>query len=335
MKRRIGIFSRRARAALLFVLGLVPARHAMAQCDGAVRKMIAVAAWTEARAVVQSALVSAPESDSLSQCMGEIAFYAIDTDDAVRWFERAIAANEGSALHHAWLGKSLAQGISSVNKLRLPFVAKRMRGEFERAIALDPSLIDAREGLMNYYLQAPTLFGGSMDRAREQAMEIGRLNAMRGHIDLAVVLFKGKDSAGAERELRAATQVALPDSSAAILALASFYVSERRWSDAFDVCDRGVTAYPSATVLHLRYGQAAALSGQNLERGEREIKLWMTETSQGAAPSIRAGAHVRLGMIYGLQGRPALARSEFEAALAILPDYAEAKRALQALNRGS
>jgi hypothetical protein len=40
-------------------------------------------------------------------------------------------------------------------------------------------------------------------------------------------------------------------------------------------------------------------------------------------------------MIYELQGRLALARNEFEAALVILPDYTEAKRALQSLNRRS
>ena len=45
-------------------------------------------------------------------------------------------------------------------------------GEFEKAVKLDPNYIDARFGLMEFYLMAPRLMGGGADKAREQAVEI-------------------------------------------------------------------------------------------------------------------------------------------------------------------
>jgi tetratricopeptide (TPR) repeat protein len=267
------------------------------------------------------------------ECLGQIAYYADDQDEATRWFERAIAANEKNAHHHSWLGKSLVRQVSSVSKFRLPFVARRMRGEFERAIVLDSTLVEAHEGLLGYYLQAPSVFGGSIDRARAEAKIVVGLNPMRGHIDLAGIFAHGKDSAAAEGELRTAADVSARDSSAAFVALGAFYSSARRWADAFDVYDRGLAANPSAGMLRLQYGRAAALSGTNLERGEQELVRWLVESGERAAPVTRADAHVSLAQIYATQGRVAAAKAEYEQALSLVPAHAEATRGLKQLRR--
>lgn len=319
--------------ATAFSVSVLFSRSVLAQCSGDVRGLLSVSRFAEARSATERALRNEPASDSLMHCLGEIAYYGGENDAAAGWFERAIAANDRDALHHLWLGKTLAQEVSSVSKLRLPFVARRMRGEFERAVALDGALVGAHEGLMSYYLSAPALFGGSVEMAKKEAAEVVRLNAMRGHIAMGNLFLHEKDFAQAEREFRTATTVALPDSSAAMATLGAFYVTQARWTDAFDVYDRSITAFPSAATFHLQYGRTAALAGQNLERGERELGVWLRESSDGSAPSVRAGAHCRLGTIYQIEGRTALAKAEFEAALAIVPGYADAKRGLQAIDR--
>lgn len=302
-----------------------------AQCAEPVNKLVLAGKTDDARSIVSSALRLRPGDDSLMHCRGVIEWSAGDHDLASQWLEKAIQTNESSAVHHLALGKMLAQDISQVSRIRLPFVARRMKSEFERAVALDPTLIGAREGLVGYYLNAPGFFGGSDDQARTQAAEILRLNPMRGHLALALIFGKRGALADAERELIESTRVAAPDSAGAAIALGEFYVSRKRWPAALDAFSNGVSAHPRAPWLHYYFGRAAALSGQNLERGERELKQWIAAPANDASAAFLAGAHQRLGSIYKQQGRDSDARAELEAALAIDPKNRAARAGLDSL----
>ena len=87
--------------------------------------------------------------------------------------------------HHLWLANSIGEQAQHTNKLKQPFMARRIKSEFDKAVELDPTSIDARHGLIQFYSQAPGVMGGSMDKAKEQAREIEKLNAMRGHFEMA------------------------------------------------------------------------------------------------------------------------------------------------------
>ena len=88
---------------------------------------------------------------------------------------------------------------------------------------------------------------------------------------------------------------------------------------------------PAELLAHFQYGRTAALSGENLERGERELRTWLTSAASGAAIVTQSGAHMRIGMIYERQGKKNEARSEYQTALSINPKNAEAKKLLDAL----
>jgi hypothetical protein len=47
-----------------------------------------------------------------------------------------------------------------------------IKKKFEQAVELNPENFDARMGLLQFYLMAPGIMGGSKDKAREQAGEI-------------------------------------------------------------------------------------------------------------------------------------------------------------------
>lgn len=296
---------RQLRATLVVTLAAAAAlaaftvRSASAQCAAESRRQLSLNDLFAARAEAEAALRSTPTADSAMHCLGEVAFARGDYDDAVHWFERAIGTNERDAQHHVWLGKTLAQQVSSVSKLRLPFVARRMRGEFERAVTLDSSLVDAHEGLMSYYLNAPGFVGGSVDKAKNEVAAIAHLNAMRGHMDLATVLLHQRDSVGAERELHAGIAVASPDSAAAVVSLGTFLGRQKRWTEA-----------------------------------ERELTQWLADHATIAAPNARASALVRLGGIYQAQGRTPQAKAQYEGALVLVPGHPDAMRALHSLETG-
>jgi tetratricopeptide (TPR) repeat protein len=263
--------------------------------------------------------------------MGRV-YVAMDkSGDAIGWFEKAIKANDKVSVHHLWLGNSLGDQAEHTNKLKLPFLARRIKSEFEKAVELDPTSIDGRHGMIQFYAQAPGVMGGNLDKAKEQAREIEKLNAMRGHWEMAQLLeTKDKDFAGAEREYNAALTAA-PDSNFAYNSLAQFYRRQKKYSEAVGVYERLLKAKPDASNAHLNIGYNVALSGQNLERGEQEIKGWLADPPKDA-PAVNTGfAHYVLGMIYDRQSKKDAARAEYQLALQFNPKNAEAKKALDAL----
>ena len=150
-------------------------------------------------------------------------------DAAVKAFERAVALDDKNPEYHLWLGNAVGSVAQNASVLRQPFLARRVKAEFERAVQLDPSNIGAREGLVSFYVRAPGVMGGSMARAREQAEAIAKINPMRGHFARASIAVNQKDLATAERELRAAADEN-PDSLNAATRLERFLTRSRAQS---------------------------------------------------------------------------------------------------------
>ena len=160
--------------------------------------------------------------------------------------------------------------------------------------------------------------------------EILKLSAMRGHYSLGRLAERQKDSTTAEREFRAA-MTSQPDSAYGYGVLANFYRRQNRWDDAFAVWDALIAARPDLVVTHANWGIYAALSGQHLDRGERELKQYLANVPKDASPTTLSVVHWRLGQIYEKTSRAELARAEFTEAVKINPQNQDAKKSLDAL----
>lgn len=301
-----------------------------AQCSSGTQRLVAELKYDEARATTEALLKRNESDDAAMHCMGSIYMAEGKSGGAVDWYEKAVKVNGRDALHHLYLGQVLGTEAQRANKLRQPFLAKRVKSEFERTVALDPSLIDGHDGLMQFYLLAPGFMGGSLDKAKEQAQAIGRLNALQGHYAMTTIAVHEKDYALAEHELQAAIAAA-PDSLGALYSLGSLYQNEKKWGNAFDLYDRMIKERPSELLPHFWYGRTAAVSGENTERGERELKFWLANAPNDAPIVTQSGAHMRLGMIYEKQGMKDNARSEYQTALSINPKNTDVKKMLDAL----
>lgn len=253
-------------------------------------------------------------------------------DAAEKQFERAVAADANSGLYHLWLGNAVGQQTTTASTLRQPFMARRVKAEFERAVALDPELIDAREGLIQFYLMAPGFMGGSEAKAREQQREIAKRNAFRGHLAAADVAWAGKDTAATERAIRAAIALA-PDSVRTVITLAQRQASWGRVTAAFATLDDFHARHPGDIAVRFQIGRLAAVSGQQLGRGEKFLRELVAEpdwASSNLRPS-RAAVHYRLGVVLEKSGRKPDAKASYERAIAIDPQFKPAKDALAAL----
>lgn len=282
----------------------------------------------------KAALSSEGGSASTSYYLGRIAVIEERPEEAVGLFERAIKADGRNSDYHRWLGIALGLQAREAGRFRQAMLASRAKGEFERAVALDPRNVGAREGLVQFYSIAPGIAGGSMRRAREHAMEIARVSPMRGRIASGMVHEREKDFAAAEREYVAASSSA-PDSAAPLMALGALYQRVEQWDKAFAAYERALALsdieVPEALSAHYQFGRTGALSGLRLEDSERSLKRWMERAPAGTSGRRVARTRARLGMVYAHQGRNDVARTEFEAALKLNPKDADARAGLAKL----
>jgi tetratricopeptide (TPR) repeat protein len=252
--------------------------------------------------------------------------------DAMDWFEKAIKLNDTSALYHAWLGNAAGGAAQRANKIKQPFLARKVKAEFERAVALDPKMLDPRFGLVDFYTMAPGFMGGSIEKAKQQSVEIGKLHPFRGHFAEARIANRQKDVAGEEKAYKAAL-AATPDSTTTFYNLASFYRRQSRWDDALALYDSLMKRHPQEIPVHASWGVTAIQAGKHLERTERELKIWLAAVPKEANIQTISFVHYSLGQVYERTARKELARAEYNDAIKHNPQNADAKKALGALSK--
>ncbi len=262
--------------------------------------------------------------------LGRIALQQNDSDEGIREFERCTAIDEKNAECHAWLGNALGLTAYRTSKFKLPFLAKRTKKEFDRAIELDPGNIDGRSGELQYYLNAPGFLGGSIEKAREQAAEIEARSKLRGAIARGIIADHENDAKASEVAYERAVALA-PDSMAGYNGLVNLYTRTKRWAEAFTTLDHIAARVATEPNIAIRFARLAYLSGEQLQRGEEGARRWIANPPAQVPANSKATAHLRLGQIYEKTSRRELARSEYEQALSINPRLDEAKKALDAL----
>jgi tetratricopeptide (TPR) repeat protein len=261
---------------------------------------------------------------------GRVAASQGKSKEAMEWFEKAVKLNDTSAIYHLWYGRAIGDEAQKANKLRQPFLARRVKHEFERAVQLDPKLIDARLGLVDFHSIAPGVMGGSMDAAKEQAAEIAKLSPMRGYDATARIARRKKDVAGEEAAYQGALRAA-PDSTLPYFWLAGFYRRQKKWTAALDTYNALIKMKPDEMFAYANYGVAASSGGVELERGERELRHFLANPPKETLPTTMSTVRFHLGRIYEQTGRTELAKPEYEEAVKLNPQNREAKKALAAL----
>jgi tetratricopeptide (TPR) repeat protein len=250
--------------------------------------------------------------------LGKIALEQNDDDTAVGYLEKAVELKPGSAEAHLWLGNAYGTQAQKANIFKQASLASKTKSEFERAVQLDPNLIDARFGLLDYYTMAPALMGGSDEKAAQQANEIKKRDAYQGHRAFGRIYTRQKKFDLVRNEWMNAIKEQ-PEAARPHLALATFYAfQDKNYKAAMDEVETAMKLEPAYMPNHFRFGQVAAASGTNFIRGEEELKKYLTFKPGPNEPDL-ASAHYYLGMIYEKQGKKAEAKQSYAAALKMNP----------------
>ncbi|RTL19266.1 MAG: tetratricopeptide repeat protein [Burkholderiales bacterium] len=144
-----------------------------------------------------------PEDD---QAAVALALAAVDDNDAARMDAalpalQACADKRQQAICSYALGRIYGQQAMTASVFKLPGLASKTKDQLAKAVQLDPTLFEARNGLSQFYLMAPSFAGGSVAKARELADQVQARQPEQAKLLRAVLAMNEKDWAGAEREL--------------------------------------------------------------------------------------------------------------------------------------
>lgn len=229
--------------------------HAQAQVDSTGIKLIEQRKFAEAKSFFEAAIKANKKDAEAHYQLARVLLYQRNSDDAEDAIDEALELNEKDARYHFLRGQILGDKAQNANIFKQGILAPKVKNAFFRAVELDPTLIEARIGLFNYYIMAPGIMGGSDEEALKQADEVVKLNSYRGHLLLANYHQRKKDFTQAENEYTKAIE-AEPKKVGGYKSLGYFYINQKKFDEAIAQFKKYVELDPKNPDAHDSYGDA-------------------------------------------------------------------------------
>jgi tetratricopeptide (TPR) repeat protein len=315
-------------ARLLAVAAL--AVPALAWDANAPSELLAAGRVDDAITSLSSRISSAPNDAASFNFLCRAYFAVNNWDRAISACEKAVALEPNNSEYHLWLGRAYGEKADAANFFTAAGLAKKVRTEFERSVALDPNSAVARTDLAEFYLEAPGIVGGGQDKARAQADALLKLSPAKAHWVIGRIAEKNRDTAGAEKAYRAAVEASHGGGNA-WLNLASFYRKTGRLDEMQDALKHAAAAPMDQPEVLVDAASNLLRANRDLPFATELLRRYLSTTTVEQAPPFKA--HYMLGSILEKQGDRAGAAREYQTALALAKDFGRAREALIRVNR--
>jgi tetratricopeptide (TPR) repeat protein len=280
----------------------------------------------EATASLRQVLATQPGDAQAHQLLCR-SYYSLEmADNAIRECELAISNDSSSSDNQMWLGRAYGFKAAHANPIAALSLAIKVRTAFERAVQLDPENIQAMSDLGEFYVQAPSLIGGGLDKAQDLAARMQPHFPAQAHRLLAFIAEKKKDNAAAEAEfIKAVDAGRTPD---AYIDLGHFYQRHNQTGKMADALQSGIAADRRKGPALVDAASILTDAHRSPELAESLLRTYLASAAKtDDAPAFKV--HVQLGELLAQQGDSAAAHREYETALALASNYAPARKALQ------
>ena len=193
---------------------------------------------------------------------------------AVANLEKAIEQDPLNSDYSDWLGKAYGRMAERSPAISAFGYARKTVRAFERAVELDPSNLEALSDLFEYYLQAPGIVGGGLDKAERIAGRMAGVNEAEHHWARARLAERRKDFSTAETEFRAA-QRAAPAEVGRSLDLAAFLSSRGRYAESDELFRAAMERDPNTPKVLYASAAAYIRSRRKLKEAEALLERYL------------------------------------------------------------
>ena len=228
-------------------------------------------------------------------------------DAALKLLDACVARTPQSAICHYGVGSVLGAQVISQGMLKAAFGASRILDSLRKAVELDPLLYAARSALVQFYLLAPGVAGGSVSKARELAQAATPRQPDHAKLLLALIALDQKLPDVAERELAAARlgvdQELIEDADGLWARLAFDHLGSQQPAKARPIFERFIKERPDRAIGHYGLGRVLSDAGS---LGEAIDELTLAAGLHGAGD---LPVDYRLGVALQANRKPGSARA--------------------------
>jgi Flp pilus assembly protein TadD len=216
---------------------------------------------------------TAPDADSYALA-GKNYFMLGDYAHATQYFEKALALNPRSSEYELWLGRTYGKRAETGGWLTAPSNASKARQHFEKAATLDAHNAEALNDLFDYYLNAPGILGGGLDKAEAAAQRIAAARPAEYHFELAQIAERRKQFTEAEDHLRQAMELA-PAQVGRVLDLARYLARRGRIAESDAVFVRASQLAPNDPRVAFARAKIYIDQRRNLEQAQKLLHQYL------------------------------------------------------------
>ena len=206
--------------------------------------------------------------------LGKAWFMQGQYKQAIASLEKAVGEDGLNSGYYDWLGRAYGRLAERSSFLSAFGQARKTVRAFERAVELDPSNLEALSDVFEYYLQAPGVVGGGVDKAESVARRFAALNAAEFHWARARLADKRKDYETAEREFRAAYTTDSNEVGRA-LDLAAFLAARGRHSESDALFRAAEESHPNCPKVLYARAAADIQSKRKLDEAEALLHRYL------------------------------------------------------------
>ena len=225
-----------------------------------------------------------PRNGAAWELAGKANFQLREFKKAIEAFSKATQIEPKNSRYYNWLGRAWGRRAEAMNPLVAAGYASDVRGNLERAVELDGKNQEAVSDLLDYYLAAPALFGGGIDKAMALAEKSKSNNAAEYHSLLARIAERQKQYEQAESQLRQAVTLAPKDVGRAV-DLAMFLSRRGKYNESDATFQQASKVEPDNRLVLYARAEAYIAAKRNLSSARDLLQQYLRSALTPDDPS--------------------------------------------------
>jgi len=250
--------------------------------------------YSRAEVVLQTYLNTHPNNVKALELLGDTYALQENWDKAITVFEQLAEVDPSSANYHYKYGGVLGMKAINTNKITAFFLVDDIEEELKLAAELDPSHIEVRWALIDYYIQTPNIVGGSKEQALKYAEELEIISPVDGYLSKGYIYEYNDAPNLAEQYYKMAIEVG--GSVTCFQKLTSFYENQDRPLEAISNIERANEKL-NRNSLNYQLGKICANYNLELDKGEMCLMKFIDNHSVKDGVPLK-WAYLKLAQIY-------------------------------------
>jgi len=260
------------------------------------------------------AAANSPTDASLLFLLGQSYYQLQDYTRAIAEVERAVQIAPKNSEYHALLGRCYGRKAEESVFLNAMSWARKTHKEFEIAVQLDPSNLQAQRDLIRYEINAPGIVGGGDDKGLKHIDDLEKIDALEGQLARGEFFATKKKMSEADAVFTKILE-SNPSRIGVYFEIADYYSDRQNTDKMSETIEAAERIDSNDRRLKYYRGVVQVMKGKKASDAEMLLRSYIATVPNNSDLPSHASAREWLGKFYESQGRYSEAAQEYRLSL--------------------